>query len=60
MKNLSQPDRLFAGDNAAQWAFDLPGGVVTMDAPETKRAYALLTISVIRYLNGDEIGADEV
>jgi tetratricopeptide (TPR) repeat protein len=59
MNDLSQPEILLAGDNAIQWAFDLPGGVVTMDAPETKRAYALLTISVTRYLKGDEKGADE-
>ena len=59
MKDLSQPGILTAGDNAAQWAFDLPEGVVTMDAPATKRAYALLTVSVSRYLKGDENGADE-
>lgn len=59
MKDLSQPEILTAGDNTAQWAFDLPGGVVTMDAPETKRAYLLLTVSVTRYLKGDENGALE-
>ena len=59
MKDLSQPGILTAGDNAAQWAFDLPEGVVTMDAPATKGAYALLTVSVTRYLKGDENGADE-
>jgi hypothetical protein len=59
MKDLSHPGILTAGDNAAQWAFDSPEGVVTMDAPETKRAYALLTVTVTLYLKGDENGADE-
>ena len=48
IKGLSQPGNLAVGDNAAQWASDLPEAVVTMDAPGTKRAYGLLKVSVTR------------
>jgi hypothetical protein len=48
MKDISQPGNLVVGDDAAQWASDLPEAIVTMDAPDTKRAYGLLTVSVTR------------
>ncbi len=56
-QDLSRSGVFQQGDNAAQWVFDLPQGSVTMDAPDTKRLYALLAIALTRWLNGDQTGA---
>lgn len=56
-RHFSDPDVRQEGDNAAQWLFAYPGGPVTMDAPDTKRRYGLLTVALTHWLSGDEAGA---
>lgn len=56
-RDLARSGFLEAGDNAAQWLFDLPGGELTMDTPAAKRAYTLLSVALTRWLSGDREGA---
>jgi Flp pilus assembly protein TadD len=60
LKDLGRPRALEQGDNAAQWTFGTKRREVTMDAPESKRAYALLTVALTRFLRADEVGAAEL
>jgi tetratricopeptide (TPR) repeat protein len=60
LRSLTRPGALNAGDNAAQWIFGTGAGEVTMDTPASKRAYALLTVALTRFLAGDPGGAGEL
>jgi Flp pilus assembly protein TadD len=60
LQDLGPPGVLDEGDNAAQWTFGSGRPEVTMDAPASNRAYALLTVSLTRFLRGDEAGATEL
>ena len=51
---------LTKGDNTAQWVFTINERIVTMDAPDTKRGYTLLTVSATRFLKGDREEAEEI
>jgi len=60
LRDISTPGVLREGDNAAQWVFDLPQEELTMDAPDSKRGYALLAVALTRLLSGDEPGALQI
>jgi tetratricopeptide (TPR) repeat protein len=60
LRGLRRRGAFDAGDDAAQWAFGTGADEVTMDTPASKRAYALLTVAVTRFLAGDASGADEL
>jgi len=59
-RGLRRPGALESGENAAQWTFGTGAKEVTMDTPASKRAYALLTVALTRFLAGDPSGAGEL